>query len=109
MEVQDRRRFQHDRRTDHAGRAHEERIHAGEDPIESSEVWRAFTGAIENQQLMLDQERFGHDRPQTAGTHEPSQGGNQVNQQNDQVAHRDILATTPRIRKLDISTDCGAD
>ena len=29
------------------------------------------------------------------------QGGDQVHQQDDRVAHRNILATTPRITKLD--------
>jgi hypothetical protein len=38
MEAQDRRRPDHDRRADDTGRAHEERTHAGEDPIRRSEV-----------------------------------------------------------------------
>ena len=33
--------------------------------------------------------------------HQPGQGGDQVHQQDDRVAHRNILATTPRITKLD--------
>ena len=45
--------------------------------------------------------RLGHDRPQAAGTHQLSQGGDQVHQQDERVAHRNILATTPRITKLD--------
>ena len=36
-----------------------------------------------------------------AGAHQPGQGGDQVHQQDDRVAHRNILATTPRITKLD--------
>ncbi len=57
--------------------------------------------------VLLDQERLGDHGARTAGAHQPSQGGDQVNQQDDQVAHRDILAITPRITRLDISTDCG--
>ena len=109
MEVQDRRRFQHDRRTDHAGRAHEERTHAGEDPIESAEVRRALTGATQDQELLLDQERLGDHGARTAGAYQPSQGGDQVDQQDEKVAHRDILATSPRITRRDFSTDCGTD
>ena len=83
MEVQDRRRFQHDRRADHAGRTHEERTHTGEDPIRRSEVRRTLTGAIQDQELLLDQERLGDHGASTAGAHQPSQCGDQVNQQDD--------------------------
>ena len=57
--------------------------------------------ATESEQLLLDQERFGDDRPQTAGTHQPSRGGDQVHPQDEQVAHRNILAITPGITKPD--------
>ena len=75
--------------------------------IESSEVWRALTGAIQNQELLLDQERLGDHGASAAGAHQPSQGGDQVNQQDDQVAHRDILATSPRITRRDCLTIAG--
>jgi hypothetical protein len=54
-------------------------------------------------------ERLGDHRASTAGTHQPSRRGNQVNQQNEQVAHRDILPTSPKITRRDISQDRGAD
>ncbi len=74
-------RSEHDGRAEHAGRAHEERTHAGDDPIRCAEVRRPLTRAIENQQLLLDQKRFGDDRPQTAGAQQPRQGGDQVDEQ----------------------------
>ena len=104
MEIEDRRWSEHDGRAEHAGRAHEERTHAGEDPIRWAEIRRPLTRAIENQQLLLDQQRFGDDRPQTTGAHEPSKGGDQVDEQDEQVAHRHILATCPGIAKLDTLT-----
>ena len=63
MEVQDRRRSEHDRRAEHTSRAHEQRTDTGEDPIRHAEIRRPVSRAIETQQLMLDQERFGDDRP----------------------------------------------
>ena len=52
--------------------------------------------------IVAGQFRFMHQRrPQAAGAHQPGQGGDQVHQQDDRVAHRNILATTPRITKLD--------
>ena len=104
MESQDRRWSEYDGHAEHAGRAHEQRTHAGEDPIRWAEIRRSVSRAIENEQLLLDQKRFGDDRPQTAGAHEPSQGGDQVDEQDDRVAHRHILATSPRITKLDTLT-----
>ena len=101
MEVQDRRRSQYDRRAEHAGRAHEQRTHAGEDPVRRAKVRRPVPRAIEDEQLLLDQKRLGDDRPQAAGTHQSREGGDQVHQQDEQVAHRHILATSPRITKLD--------
>ena len=38
------------------------------------------------------------------GAHEPSQSGDQVDEQDDRVAHRHILATSPGIAKLDTLT-----
>ena len=67
MESQNRRWSQDDRRAEHAGRAHEQRTHAGQDPIRWAEIRRPVSRAIENEQLLLDQKRFGDDRPQTAG------------------------------------------
>ena len=104
MESQDRRRSQDDGRAEHAGRAHEERTHAGEDTVRCAEIRRAVSRAIENEQLLLDQKRFGDDRPQTARAQQPSEGGDQVDAQDEQVAHRHILATSPRITKLDTLT-----
>ena len=104
MESQNRRRSEHDGRAEHAGRAHEQRTHAGEDPVRCAEIRRPMSRAIEDEQLLLDQERFGDDGPQTAGAHEPSQSGDQVDEQDDRVAHRHILATSPGIAKLDTLT-----
>ena len=67
-------------------------------------IRRPVSRAIENEQLLLDQKRLGHDRPQAAGNHQPSQGGDQVDEQDEQVAYRNILATTLKITKLDTLT-----
>ena len=109
MEIENRRWSEHDGRAEHAGRAHEQRTHAGQDPIQCAEIRRPVSRAIENEQLLLDQERFGHDRPQTTGAQQPSEGGDQVDEQDEQVAHRHILATCPTIAKLDTLTGLRAD
>ena len=62
-------------------------IHHHQNPMGSQEVRRPFSRSIENRQLVLDQERFGHHRTQTAGTQKPSKRRNEVNQKDNQVAH----------------------
>jgi hypothetical protein len=57
-------RFQDDRDTGQPPRAHEQRTDAGDHAITETEPWRTLPGAIENQQLLLDEHGFGHD-----GTH----------------------------------------
>ncbi len=108
MEIEDRRWSEHDGRAEHAGRTHEERTHASEDSIRRAEVRRPLSRAIEDEQLLLDQKRLGDDRPQTAGAHQPSEGDDQVDEQDEQVAHRHILATSPTIAKLDTLTGLRA-
>ena len=43
---------------------------------------------------VVAQERLGHHRTQTARSQEPSERRNEVNQQDNQVAHRAILTIT---------------
>ena len=57
-----------------SARAHEQRTDAGDHAITKPEPWRTFPGAIEDQQLMSDEHRFGHDGAHTAGPGEPSDG-----------------------------------
>jgi hypothetical protein len=42
---------------------------------------------MQDQELVLDEERLGDHRASTAGTHQPSRRGDQVNEQDEQVAH----------------------
>ena len=48
---------------------------------------------IEDQQLVLDEHRFGYHGTGAAGTGEPGDGCKQVQKKNGQIAHRKILAT----------------
>ena len=42
--------------------------HSGDDAISETEIGGTFPGPIEDQQLMLDEHGFGHDRTRAAGT-----------------------------------------
>ncbi len=89
-EIKDRRRLQNDGRKNRARRTHEQSTDTHKDPARSSEVRRPLPRAIENQQLVFGQKRFGHDRTQTTRSKEPSERRNEVNEQDNHVAHRAI-------------------
>jgi hypothetical protein len=57
-----------------ASSAHEQRTHSADHAISETEAWRTLPGAIENQQLLLDEHGFGHDGTHAAGTGEPGDG-----------------------------------
>ena len=55
MEAQERGGLQDDRDTNQPGRAHKQRTDAGDQAIAEPESWRTPPGAIEDQQLLLDE------------------------------------------------------
>ena len=57
--------------TDQAVWAHDQRTHPGDHPINKTEVGGTSPGAIENQQLLLDEYGLGHHGTRPAQTGEP--------------------------------------
>jgi hypothetical protein len=51
-----------------------------------TEIGRPFSRPIEDQQLVLDKHRFGHDGTGVAGTCAPGDGGDQMQNKNGQIA-----------------------
>ena len=91
MEAQQRGGFEDDGGTNQPARAHEQRAHAGHDAISEAEVGGTSAGAIENQQLVLDQDGLGHERTRAARTGEPGDGCQEMEKQDNQVAHAVIV------------------
>jgi len=87
MEAQERGGFQNDRGTDQSARAHEERTHAGDHAINEEEMGCTAPGTIEDEQLLLDEHRFGDHGTRTAGTGESGNRRQQMEKQDGQVAH----------------------
>ena len=73
--------------------AHDQRTHAGDHPISQTEVGGTSPGAIENQQLLLDEYGLGHHGTRPARSGEPGDSRQEVDNQDSQVAHRTIVAT----------------
>ena len=62
------------------------RTHAGDDAISDAEIGCRFPGTIEDQQLVLDEHRFSHHSPRTAGTGESGGRRQEMEKQDGQVA-----------------------
>jgi hypothetical protein len=50
------------------------------------------SGAIQDQELMLEQKRLGNDGTGTARSEQASQGSDEMDEKDDQIAHHRILA-----------------
>jgi hypothetical protein len=87
MEPQEGGGFQDNCGPDQPDRAHEQRTHARDDAISAVEVGRTFPGPIEDQQLLLDEQGFGNHGTRAAGTSEPGDRRQEVEKQDDQLAH----------------------
>jgi hypothetical protein len=71
MDPQERCGFQDDGDTDQPPLAHEQRTRAGDHPISEAEVRRTSPGAIEDQELLLDEYGLSHDGTRAARPGEP--------------------------------------
>jgi hypothetical protein len=55
-------------------------------------VLNSLPGAIQDQELMLEQKRLGNDGTGTARSEQASQGSDEMDQKDDQIARHRILA-----------------
>jgi hypothetical protein len=91
MEPQEGGGFQDNGGSDQPARAHEERTQAGDDAITAVEPGSTFPGPIEDQQLLLDEQGFGHHGTRAAGTGESRDRRQEVEKEDDQLVHGTIL------------------
>src|SRR6266566_4841050 len=62
-------------------------------------IRRSLPGAIHDQELVLDDKRLRNYGTDAARTEQASQGSNEVDKKNDQIAHRRIVAGREILRK----------
>ena len=67
--------------------AHKEGSQPEHKAIEHSEIRRTLSGAIADQELMFEQERFSCDLARAARAEEFRQGHEQMDRQEEQIAH----------------------
>ena len=99
MEVQQGRRFQHNCRTDQAGRPHEQGADSCDETIGGPKIRRSLMGSIQDQQLMLEENGFRDHRTDAARAKEPGNCGEAMNDKHEEMAHCGIVARTANARK----------
>jgi hypothetical protein len=89
--------LQHDGRTDKPGRPHKQSAPAGHEAIREAKMRSALARAIEDLQLMFDENGLGNYGTDAARTRKSRDGGEEMDEKDQEIAHFRILA---RNRKL---------
>ena len=97
VKVQKGRRLQNDGRTDQPGRPHKQSAPTGNDAIRETEIGSALARAIEDQQLMFDEDGLGNYGTDAARTRKSGDGREEMDEKDHEIAHIRIIA---RNRKL---------
>jgi hypothetical protein len=85
--------------------AHEEGGQPEHKAIERGEIRRTLSGAIADQELMLEQERLSCDPAHAARAEEFREGNEQMDRQEEQIAHELKLSRRPICTRLHHSGD----
>src|SRR6266851_3671737 len=79
--------------------AHEEGGQPEHKAIERGEIRRPLSGAIADQELMLEQERLSGDPARAARAEEFREGNEQMDRQEEQIAHELKIITPANLHK----------
>jgi len=90
-------------RADPPGGPHKQSAPAGEDAIREAEVGSAVAAATEDRQLMFDEEGLGKYGTDAARLRQSGERGEEVDENDHEIAHFRILATKPEV--ADFRTD----
>ena len=71
---------------------------AGKDPVRRGQIRRSLPGAIQDQELMLEQKRLGNDGTGTARSEQASQGSDEMDEKDDHRAGRSMEAEEPEMK-----------
>jgi len=92
VEAQESRRLQYDCWTDQAGGANEESTQTGDEAIGSEKIGRPLPRAIEDRELLLNENGLGDHRTHAARTPKSGNRSQDVDEKNDEIAHHRMLA-----------------
>jgi hypothetical protein len=69
---------------------------------------RSFPGAIQDQDLVLEEKRLRNYGTDPAGSEQPSQDGDEMDEKNGKIAHQRIVAGSRILRNLGRNNDSPA-
>ena len=98
--LQEGRRFQNDGGTDQAGRPHKQSAPTGDEAIREPEIGSALARAIEDQQLMFDEDGLGNYGADAAATCKSGDGGEEMDEKDHEIAHFRILTTKRKLAEF---------
>jgi hypothetical protein len=87
MELNQCRWPQDDRGSDEPTWLNEQGTDTSEKPVNGAKVRGSASGPIKDQQLVLEQDGFGHDRAQTSMSSESYDGRNEMKKEEGHIAH----------------------
>ena len=87
VKVQEGRRFQNHGRAAQPGRLQEQSAPTGDEAIREAEMGSALAGAIEDEQLMFDQEGLGNYGTDAARTRKSDEGSDEMDEKDHEIAH----------------------
>ncbi len=100
MKVQEGRRFQNDGRTAQSGRSDKQSAPTGDEAIRQAEMGSAVGRAIEDQQLMFDEEGLGNCGTDAAQACKSCNGRDEVDEKGHEIAHFRNLATKRKLAEF---------
>jgi hypothetical protein len=100
VKVQKGRRLQNNGRTDQPGRSHKQSAPAGDEAIRKAEIGSALARAIEDQQLMFDEDGLGNYGTDAARTRKSGDGREEMDEKDHEIAHFRMVARSPKARGI---------
>jgi hypothetical protein len=92
VKMQESRRLQHDGRTNQAGGPHKQSAPTGDEPIREAKIGSALVGAMEDEQLMFDEDGLGNYGTDAAPRRQSGDGGDEVDKKDYEIPHFRIVA-----------------
>jgi hypothetical protein len=86
--------------TQNACRDHEKGTQTGDEPLCGAQVGSTLAGAIEDAELMFDEQRFGNDGTEPSRPCKPDDGDNQIKEKDDDIAHPGMVSKPEKTPNL---------
>ena len=77
---------------------HKKSAQSCDETIESPEIRRPLSGSIQDEELLLEENGVRDNGANATRTHESGKGGDDMDEKNEEIAHRSIVARSTKTR-----------